>query len=45
MESLHWLSVSDPLIESLLIFQDYYNALADVLKAMNDRYEKKDSGV
>ena len=30
-----------PLIESLVIFQHYYNALADVLKAMNDRYEKK----
>ncbi|MDP2606665.1 MAG: hypothetical protein Q8S00_29350 [Deltaproteobacteria bacterium] len=28
-----------PLIGSLVIFQDYYNALANVLKAMNDRYE------
>ncbi len=31
-----------PLIGSLAIFQDYYNALADVLKAVNDRYEQKD---
>ncbi len=31
-----------PLIGSLAIFQDYYNALADVLKAINDRYEQKD---
>ncbi len=31
-----------PLIGSLSIFQSYYNALADVLKAINDRYEQKD---
>jgi hypothetical protein len=29
-----------PLIAGLAIFQDYYNALADVLTAINDRYEK-----
>lgn len=31
-----------PLIGSLCIFQHYYNALADVLKAINDWYEQKD---
>ena len=34
-----------PLIASLAIFQDYYNALADVVKHINDHYEKKDVGV
>lgn len=29
-----------PLIGSLAVFQDYYNALADILKVVNDRYEK-----
>lgn len=29
-----------PLIASLTVFQDYYNALADKLKEMNDSYEK-----
>ena len=29
-----------PLIGSLAIFQDYYNALADVLKSLNDGYEQ-----
>jgi hypothetical protein len=34
-----------PLIGALAIFHDYYNALADVLKAINDRYEQKNVGV
>src|SRR5262249_27533665 len=34
-----------PLIGSLAIFQDHYNALADVLKQINERYEKKDVGL
>lgn len=29
-----------PLIVSLVIFRDYYNALADVLKVINDRYDE-----
>jgi len=34
-----------PLIGGLAIFQDYYDALDDVLKAINDRYEQKNGGV
>lgn len=34
-----------PLIGGLAIFQDYYNALADVLKAINNRYAQKNAGV
>lgn len=34
-----------PLIGCLAIFQDYYNRLADVLKAINDSYESRGAAV
>lgn len=34
-----------PLIGCLAIFQDYYNRLADVLKAINDYYESRGAAV